>query len=273
MNQSPKTSQTFFIIISILAGMLIPLAGFGVYKLSQPITVSKPSMTNSASSSSLSSSLVSGLSSNSTVVSANKSQVVVVANSSKNIASISTNNSTDIKANSKILSCPNFDIAVNTDKYKVGFDKFVSSFMVNDPAYLESAKQAIRQTQTIRCQARLDDNPLLVQLVNKNYELPCWFCGGNRVQSLSLSLPDNATSAKTISTNPTKSINNLDGTINKMSAENMTGEMVNYNVIAFKIKDVSYEIRTESSSSNPTEAENAILLKDALELFNSITVK
>ena len=269
MNQSPKTSQTFLIIISVFAGMLIPLAGFGVYKLAQPIAVSKPSMTNSASSSSL----ISSLNSISTVVSANKSQVVVIANSSKSIPTVPTNNSTSPKANSKILSCPNFDITVNTDKYKVGFDKFISSFMANDPAYLESAKQAILKTQSIKCQARLDDNPLLVQLVNKNYELPCWFCGGNRVQSLSLSLPDNATSVKKISTNPTKSINNIDGTINKMSAENMAGEMVNYNVIAFKVKDVSYEIRTESSSSNPTEAENAILLKDALELFNSITVK
>ena len=269
MNQSPKNSQTFLIIISAFAGMLIPLAGFGVYKLSQPITVSKPSMTNSVSSSSL----VSGLNFISSVMSANKSQVVVVPNSSKNIASISTNNSTDIKANSKILSCPNFDIAVNTDKYKVGFDKFVSSFMVNDPDYLESAKQAILPTQAIRCQPQPTDDPRLVQLVSKNYELPCWFCGGNRVQSLTISLPDNATSVKKISTNPTKSINNLDGIINKMSAENMAGEMVNYNVIAFKVKDISYEIRTESSSSNPTEAENAILLKDALELFNSITVK
>ena len=271
MNQSPKNSQIIVIVCSILAGMLIMLAGlvllagFNVYKLVEPIIVRNPSMTNSASSSSLIS--------NSSVVSTNKSQVVVVANSSKNIASISTNNSTDIKANSKILSCPNFEIAVNIDKYKVGFDKFVSGFMADDPAYLESAKQAILPTQTIRCQARLDDNPLLVQLVNKNYELPCWFCGGNRVQSLTISLPDNSTSPQKISTNPTKSINNIDGTINKMSAENMAGEMVNYNVIAFKVKDVSYEIRTESSSSNPTEAENAILLKDALELFNSITVK
>ena len=253
----------------MLAGLLL-LAGFNVYKLVEPIIVYKPSMTNSVSSSSL----ISSLNSISTVVSTNKSQVVVASNSSKNIPIIPTNNnSTDIKANSKILSCPNFDIAVNTDKYKVGFDKFVSGFMVNDPAYLESAKQAILPTQTIKCQARLDDNPLLVQLVNKNYELPCWFCGGNRVQSLSLSLPDNSTSPKTISTNPTKSINNIDGIINKMSAENMAGEMVSYNVIAFKVKDVSYEIRTESSSANPTEAENATLLKDALELFNSITVK
>ncbi len=245
---TPKTSQTTLIIVSILAGILILLAGFGAYIWSM-----NKELSNSSSIS--------------------KSSINSVMSRATNPTMTSVSVTSTQATNLKTLSCPSFDISVNTNKYKVGFDKFNKDFATSDSTLLESAKKEILPTQSISCSGQEKDNQTLVKFVEKNYELPCWFCGGSYVQSLNLALFNGANVDKVISTSTTKSVNNIEGTVTKLSYESMENKPINYSIITFKIKDMTYSIRTESGSQYPTEVENDALLKDALELFNSIKVK
>ena len=256
MNQTPKTSQSTLIIISLVAVIAMLLAGFGTYIWTQSANIST---TKSVVSSSVNSSL-NQISSSITSIMGIKS-------------SVSTTSSLTEMKKLKTLSCLSFEISANTDKYKVGFDKFNSEYGSKDSALLESSKKEIIATQSIKCEFEQDDDTTLVRLVEKDYELPCWFCGGSRIQSLNLALFNGANVDKVISTTNVKSTNNINGKVTKMSFENMENKPVNYNVITFEIKDTSYSIRTESKSEYPTDAENEALLKDALELFNTIKVK
>lgn len=250
---TPKTSQSTLIIISILAGILILLAGFGAYIFAMNTQLSNSSVVKSSSSSMMS-----------------KATSSTISSTMMPVSSIATSTQA---SNLKTLSCPSFDISINTDKYKVGFDKFNKGFAVNDAALLESAKKEILETQSIKCLTPGDGEQGLVKFIEKNFELSCWNCGGGYIKSLNFNLLDKLQNNKIISTTTTKGINNIDATVKKMSYDNMENKPVNYNLITFKIKDVDYQISTEAGSEYPTDAENEALLKDALELFNSIKVK
>ena len=244
---TPKTSQSTLIIISILAGILVLLAGFGAYLWSMNKELSNSSTVKSSSSSMMS-----------------KATSSTISSTMMSVSSVATSTQA---TNLKTLSCPSFDISVNTDKYKVGFDKI--SKQVD-----ETAKKEILATQSFNC-ARSNDITItgIAKFVEKNYELGCWNCGPGYIQSMNFNFLNTAETSKIISTTPTKSINNIEGAIKKASFTNMENKEVNYNIITFKIKDVDYQISTESGSAYPTDGENDALLKDALELFNSIKVK
>ncbi len=282
MNQIPSNpnsntntnSQTIIIITSVLCGILLSIAVFSVYMLTQ-----KP---NTNISQINPQTLVSSLGIPTNIANNTVSSVVLLVNIPSGLS-----NNTSITSNSKVaqlpktslktLSCPDFDVSISLDKYKVGYDKFASDFSADDPAFLESAKQEILKTQSIECQIPENETEregqILVKFVEKNFVSPCWFCGGSYVKSLDFTFARKNEDTKTISTTSIKNTDGLDGVVSKLSFEGMDGKTVNYNSITFKIKGIAYEIRTMSSSPNPTDNQNETLLIDATELFNSIKIK
>jgi hypothetical protein len=157
MNPTPNTPEikqvskpNLILIGSIVAVLILGLGAFSAYVWS--MSSASPVKTTTSSSTSMSK-----MPSSSSMDNSKMNSMMTVTKSE--VSSTPTSQTGSFKT----LSCPTFDISINTDKYQAGFGKLSDSIQLTDQALLEQAKKEIAETTNIRCDGESDKSETLIK--------------------------------------------------------------------------------------------------------------
>ncbi|MBC7405897.1 MAG: hypothetical protein H7230_00275 [Candidatus Parcubacteria bacterium] len=197
---------------------------------------------------------------------------IVKANRESESSNAVVSNPVSVASNTQILSCPSFEIGFNASKYQLGYEKVSQEYAVGRPKLLEEAKAQVEISQKINCEK---ENPLVLALIEKNQQ-GCYGCSGIDTSAIAIG----RTPVTTEDYDKIEDINLKSEKLNqsiivtkylRKSKINTNNQATIMYLASFKLQDTLYYLLASRNSANLPE--NEVLLKDTLELFNSIKTK